>query len=123
MSSIMYELVLILRPDVSVKQISDMEQNIAQRVEESQGHVQDTEYWGLRTLAYRIKKRAKGHYLYFVFSAASLEKIYDYLKFHDDVLRSSCIRTRSDKLVLPSPLFHSSMDNLTTTEELTGDVA
>lgn len=113
--SMVYELVLMIRPDVSSKQIMDIYQAVCQRVQEGQGEVQGSEYWGFRALAYRVAKRAKAHYVYAVFTTDNIQKVYDYLKFHNDILRFSCIKERQENVELPTPLFHSPMDQLTLT--------
>jgi len=58
----LYEHVFIVRPDISPAQVESMTEELKTLVEEKGGKVGKTEYWGLRNLAYRVKKHRKGHY-------------------------------------------------------------
>ena len=55
--------VLIARNDVTQQQVESIADEIATELETDGGGVRKREYWGLRTLAYRIKKNRKGHYM------------------------------------------------------------
>ena len=59
----LYETVLIARQDVSSTQVESMTDEFAAIIETAGGSIKKREYWGLRTLAYRIKKNRKGHYV------------------------------------------------------------
>src|SRR5271157_3995063 len=52
----LYECVLIARNDVTQQQVEGVADNIASQLEIEGGAVKKREYWGLRGLAYRIKK-------------------------------------------------------------------
>lgn len=58
----LYEHVFLARQDVSSQQVEAMMKEYAQVIEEGGGKVGKTEYWGLRSLAYKIKKSRKAHY-------------------------------------------------------------
>lgn len=58
----LYETVFIARQDVSAKQVEDFTKHFSKIVNDNGGEVKKTESWGLRTLAYKIKKNRKGHY-------------------------------------------------------------
>ena len=58
-----YECVFIARQDVPSAQIEPLTQHFTDIITENGGAVAKTEYWGLKTLAYRIKKNRKGHYV------------------------------------------------------------
>ena len=57
-----YEHVVVTRPDISPQQVDALVEDITKIVTERQGKVSKTEYWGLRNLAYPIKKSRKAHY-------------------------------------------------------------
>ncbi len=59
----LYECVLIARNDVTQAQVDAIADQVAANLETDGGTVQKREYWGLRGLAYRIKKNRKGHYM------------------------------------------------------------
>ena len=58
-----YESVFITRQDISPQQVDGMTERFTTILKENGGDVGKTEYWGLRNLAYRIKKNRKGHYV------------------------------------------------------------
>ena len=59
----LYECVLIARNDVTQQQVEGIADGIAGQLGTDGGVVVKREYWGLRSLAYRIKKNRKGHYM------------------------------------------------------------
>lgn len=89
-----YETVYIARQDVSAAQVETMTKAIVSIIEESKGNVVKNEYWGLKSLAYKIKKNRKGHYveLRFEAPAETVDKLDYHLRYHDDVLRYLTVR-------------------------------
>ena len=59
----LYECVLIARNDVTQQQVDGIVDGITRQLETDGGTMVKREYWGLRGLAYRIKKNRKGHYV------------------------------------------------------------
>jgi small subunit ribosomal protein S6 len=85
-----YELVTIIRPDVPTTQVDVIAGKVADLVKKHKGKVVKTEQWGLRTLAYTIKKHKKGYYSMFGLSVTGAEALMDIehqLKLSDDVIR------------------------------------
>ncbi|MFO7478926.1 MAG: 30S ribosomal protein S6 [Methyloceanibacter sp.] len=58
----LYEHVFLARQDISAQQVEALLQDFRTLLEERGGQVAKTEYWGLRSLSYRIKKNRKAHY-------------------------------------------------------------
>jgi small subunit ribosomal protein S6 len=89
-----YEHVFIARPDVSPAQVETAIEELKTLVEENGGKVHKTEYWGLRTLAYRLNKNRKGHYGFLDMEAgnAVLDAIDYKQKYADDVMRHMTVR-------------------------------
>ncbi len=58
----LYEHVFLARQDISQAQVEALTKEYAQVIEEGGGRVGKTEYWGLKTLAFKIKKNRKAHY-------------------------------------------------------------
>jgi small subunit ribosomal protein S6 len=58
----LYEHVFLARQDISAQQVDALLQSFRGILEERGGSVGKTEYWGLKSLAYRIKKNRKAHY-------------------------------------------------------------
>ena len=59
----LYECVIIARQDVSAGQVDELVNEFCSIIENDGGSIRKREYWGLRSLAYRIKKNRKGHYI------------------------------------------------------------
>ena len=90
----LYEHVFIARQDVSSGQVDTMVESFSQIIEQNGGQVTKKEYWGLKTMAYRIKKNRKGHYVLFNLDApadAVLEMERNE-RLHEDVLRTMTVR-------------------------------
>ncbi len=90
----LYECVLIARNDVTQQQVEAVADQVATQLETDGGSVQKREYWGLRSLSYRIKKNRKGHYMLLGLNAppASVKEIERQLGLNEDVLRFMTIR-------------------------------
>lgn len=90
----LYECVLIARNDVTQQQVD----GITRQLETDGGTMVKREYWGLRGLAYRIKKNRKGHYVLMGLEAnpAFLLEMERQLRLNEDILRFLTLRV--DKL-------------------------
>jgi small subunit ribosomal protein S6 len=85
-----YELTYIIRPDVPTTQVDAVANKVGDLVKKHKGKVVKTEQWGLRTLAYPIKKHRKGYYTMLGLSLSGAEAVNDIeyqLKLADDVVR------------------------------------
>lgn len=90
----LYETVFIARQDVSAKQVEDYAKSFAKIVNDNGGETKRTEPWGLRNLAYKIKKNKKGHYtlLHFDAPAAAITELERQMRLNEDVLRFMTVR-------------------------------
>src|SRR3954452_22427525 len=90
----LYETVLIARNDVTQQQVEAVAEEIKTDLETEGGAVKKTEYWGLRSLAYRIKKNRKGHYMLLSLDAkpAFITEMERKLGLNEDILRFMTIR-------------------------------
>lgn len=90
----LYESVYIARPDISATQVEALTADMTKILEENGGKVTKDEYWGLKSLAYRIKKNRKGHYSLMNIDApaAALIEMERNMRLHEDVLRYMSIR-------------------------------
>jgi small subunit ribosomal protein S6 len=59
----LYEHVFLARQDLAQAQVDALAENATKIVEDNGGKVVKTETWGLRSLAYRIAKNRKAHYV------------------------------------------------------------
>ncbi|KAF0176536.1 MAG: 30S ribosomal protein S6 [Hyphomonadaceae bacterium] len=89
-----YEHVLIARQDISPQQVDALVEDITRTITEQGGTVGKTEYWGLRNLAYRVRKNRKGHYclLNIDAPAAAVHELERRQRINEDVLRFITIR-------------------------------
>jgi small subunit ribosomal protein S6 len=94
----LYECVLIARNDVTQQQVEAVADEVAAELETQGGSIPKREYWGLRSLAYRIKKNRKGHYMLLGIDAkpAVVNEVERKLRLNEDILRFMTIRV--DKL-------------------------
>lgn len=89
-----YETVFIARQDLSDAQVKDITESCEKIIKDGEGQVIKTENWGLRTLAYRIKKNRKGHYVLIESDtpAPALHEVERTLRLNEDILRYMTIR-------------------------------
>lgn len=89
-----YESVYIARPDISGAQVEALTQRLTEIIEAGGGRVTKNEYWGLKNLAYRIKKNRKGHFSLLNIDAPS-DAVGEYernMRLSEDVLRYLTVR-------------------------------
>ena len=89
-----YESVYIARPDISAAQVEALTQSLTGIVEENGGKVTKTEYWGVKSLAYRIKKNRKGHYSLLNLDAppSALKEMERNMRLSEDIIRYMSVR-------------------------------
>ena len=90
----LYESVFIARQDITAAQVESMADDFANIITAAGGSIKKREYWGLRSLAYRIKKNRKGHYIMFNMETGP-EALAEYervIGLNEDVLRFLNIR-------------------------------
>ena len=90
----LYECVFIARNDVTQQQVEAIADTIGTDLEGDGGAVQKREYWGLRSLAYRVKKNRKGHYMLLGLDAkpAFITEMERRMRLNEDVLRFMTLR-------------------------------
>ncbi|MBT5434918.1 MAG: 30S ribosomal protein S6 [Alphaproteobacteria bacterium] len=89
-----YESTFIVRPDASPQQVEALAGELEVMIREHGGQVPKTEIWGLKSLAYKIKKNRKGHYVFLNVqaSATALSEMERSLHFNEDILRFMSIK-------------------------------
>ncbi|HCX69587.1 30S ribosomal protein S6 [Parvibaculum sp.] len=90
----LYEHVFIARQDVSQQQVEALTEQYSNILKERGGSVSKTEYWGLRNLAFKVKKNRKGHYTLMNIDAphAAVAEMERQMGINDDVIRFLTIR-------------------------------
>ncbi len=93
----LYEHVLIARQDLSNAQAEGLIEHFSTVIADNGGKVVDHEYWGVKTMAYKINKNRKGHYAYIRTDApsAAVQEMERLARLHDDVMRVMTIRVDS----------------------------
>ena len=94
----LYETVFITRQDLSVGQNEELANTMKQFVQDNGGTIANTEFWGVRQMAYKINKNKKGHYTLFHIDGPSVSKdeLERNLRINEDVLRFMTVKI--DKL-------------------------
>ena len=89
-----YETVFIARQELSDAQVKDLTESYAKIITDGGGKIHKTENWGLRTLAYRIRKNRKGHYVLIESDTppAALLEMERQMRINEDVLRFLTVR-------------------------------
>ena len=89
-----YESVVIARQDIATTQVDTLADELTNIITEGGGKVTKRENWGLRSLAYRIKKNRKAHYLLFNIDAppAAVKEYERRMRINEDVLRYLTVR-------------------------------
>ncbi|MCR9150367.1 MAG: 30S ribosomal protein S6 [Rhodobacteraceae bacterium] len=90
----LYEHVLIARQDISGTQAEGLVEHFSTVLADNGGKVVDTEYWGVKTMAYKINKNRKGHYAFLRSDApsAAVQEMERLARLHDDVMRVLSIK-------------------------------
>ena len=90
----LYESVLIARQDITAAQVETMADEFAEIITSAGGSIKKREYWGLRALAYRIKKNRKGHYVMLNLETGpeALKEYERIMGLNEDILRFLNIR-------------------------------
>ena len=96
----LYEHVFLARQDVSQTQVEALTKEFTEVIEGLQGKVAKTEYWGLRSLTYKIKKNRKAHYTLLNIDAppAAVAEMERRMGISTDVLRFLTIRVEEHEV-------------------------
>ena len=90
----LYEHVMIARQDLSNTQAEGLIEHFGSVLADNDGKLVDHEYWGVKTMAYKINKNRKGHYAFLRTdaSAAAIQEMERLMRLHDDVMRVLTIK-------------------------------
>jgi small subunit ribosomal protein S6 len=85
----LYEHVFLARQDLAQAQVDGLAETATKIIEDNGGKVVKTETWGLRSLAYRIAKNRKAHYVMLEFDApgAVVSELERQTQINEDVIR------------------------------------
>ncbi len=90
----LYEHVYLARQDLSAQQVEELTAQYKGIVEQLGGKVAKTEYWGVKSLSYRIRKNRKAHMTLMNLDAspAAITEIERQMRLSEDVIRYLTIR-------------------------------
>jgi small subunit ribosomal protein S6 len=90
----LYEHVFLSRQDVSAQQVETMTDQYKGVIEQAGGRITKIEYWGLKSLAFRIKKNRKAHFALFNIDCppAGVKEMERQMAISEDVLRFITIK-------------------------------
>ena len=90
----LYEHVFIARQDLSNTQAEGLVEHFTAVLSDNGGKVVESEYWGVKTMAYKINKNRKGHYAFLKSDApsAAVQEMERLMRLHDDVMRVLTIK-------------------------------
>jgi len=90
----LYEHVMIARQDLSNTQAEGLIEHFGTVLADNDGKLVDSEYWGVKTMAYKINKNRKGHYAYLRTDAPApaVQEMERLMRLHDDVMRVLTIK-------------------------------
>ena len=97
-----YELVYILPPDTTEQQVTELHQQIEAVVSRMNGHIEKTENWGRRRLAYEIGRHKEGVYVLDVINGSGdlMKELDRRLRVLDQVIRHMVVRVDEEKKVV-----------------------
>jgi small subunit ribosomal protein S6 len=90
----LYEHVLLGRQELSSAQVETLVGELKDIIEKDNGKVTKNEYWGLKPIAYKIKKNRKAHYTLLNIDAApeAVAEMERQMRINSDVLRFMTVR-------------------------------
>ena len=90
----LYEHVFISRQDLSNAQAESLVEHFSTVLADNGGKVIESEYWGVKTMAYKINKNRTGHYAFLRTDAPSsaVQEMERLMRLHDDVMRILTIK-------------------------------
>ena len=93
----LYECVYIARQELTVAQTEQLSKDLIKLVSSNDGEIKNQEYWGLRNLAYKIRKNRKAHYTMFHIDSPSstIVELERNMRLNEDILRYLTIKTES----------------------------
>ena len=89
-----YESMLIARQDLGQSQVNDIVETFSEAIKREGGEVVNVDNWGLKNLAYRIKKNRKGYYVVLNISAPA-SAIFEYerlARLNEDIIRFMTVK-------------------------------
>jgi small subunit ribosomal protein S6 len=93
-SMALYEHIYLARQDISAQQVETLTEQLKATIESLGGKIEKIEYWGVKSLAYRIKKNRKAHFSLLNIDAppAAITEMERQEGINEDIIRILTIR-------------------------------
>ncbi len=93
----LYEHIYLARQDISAQQVEALTEQFRSIIESFGGKIEKVEYWGVKSLAYRIKKNRKAHFTLLNIDAppAAITEMERQSRINEDVIRLLTIRVEA----------------------------
>lgn len=103
----LYETVFIARQDLAADDVDALAGKLSKIITDGKGKVVSKEYWGLRNLAFKVKKNLRGHYVLLNINSeyeavAELKRV---MSFNEDIIKNTTFKVEAHQE--ESPLFVS----------------
>ncbi len=93
----LYEHVFLARQDVTAQQVDALTEQMKTVIQSGGGSVQKVEYWGIKSLAYRVKKNRRAHFTLLNIDAppAAVAEMERQMRINEDVIRLLTVRVET----------------------------
>jgi len=112
-----YETLCIFHPELPETRVKELATWMQTIVENGQGTISKLEEWGIRDLAYRIKKQRRGYYILLEHDseAATLNELERNLRLNEDILRFLSVVKEAPTVIAPTPIAQPSASSSSST--------
>jgi len=103
----LYETVFIVRQDATADDVDNLTDKLAKIITDEGGKIVSKEYWGLKKLAYKIKKNSRGHYVLLNIDAkySAVAELKRVMGYNEDIIRTLTFKVEEH---LPESLLFAS---------------
>ena len=93
----LYETVFVTRQDLTVDDVDNLSDKLSKIVTERNGKIVSKEYWGLKNLAYKIKKNSRGHYVLLNINSDfdAIAEVKRVMGFDENIIRSAIFKVEN----------------------------
>lgn len=93
----LYETTIILRPELATTEVEKVAEGFSTVISENKGKVIKKEIWGLKELAFKVKKNKKGYYVHYNLegNGDTVAELRRKLKLSEDVIRDLTIQVKA----------------------------
>ncbi len=99
-----YETIFIAQPELGEEELKGLTEKVQEVISSMKGECKRLEDWGVRKLAYPVKKCLRGRYFYLNFTANStlIAELERRLRLDDKVIRYQSVKLDKDAGIAPA---------------------